>query len=376
MHEHREIADSSQGILDEFDRNRKRYDLFAAKMEGLIRDLLSAIGVHVHSVSRRVKERESLGRKLLRGNGKYTRLGDVTDIAGIRIVAYFAADVDRIAECIEREFAVDRRNSPDRRAASDPDRFGYGSLHQVVGLSLARLKLAEYRAYTGLKIEVQTRSILQHAWAEIEHDLGYKTSNAVPQVIRRRFSRLAGLLELADEEFQSIRNELLKYEQQVQQDIHVNPGILRVDKDSLAALIQQSEPLRLIDQAAVLPHAGVVEPPEHRFIERLIACLKYFRIETIGDLQKALAVHHEEIIAFHSHLIQRRKYDLIKGVNLPGGFGLLLLCFYLAARRGRIEDVEAFLDSAFPGASVPRDYQARMILESYNEAIQTLRAGR
>lgn len=47
---------------------------------------------------------------------------------------------------------------------------------------------------------------MQHAWAEIEHDIQYKASYAVPLEIRRRFSTLAGLLEIADREFQAIQD--------------------------------------------------------------------------------------------------------------------------------------------------------------------------
>ena len=58
-----------------------------------------------------------------------------------------------------------------------------------------------------LVAEVQVRTILQHAWAEIEHDIQYKSTIAIPNTIRRRFMALAGLLEIADREFQAIQNE-------------------------------------------------------------------------------------------------------------------------------------------------------------------------
>jgi hypothetical protein len=61
--------------------------------------------------------------------------------------------------------------------------------------------LVEYSTHTGVQFEVQIRSTLQHAWAEIEHDRGYKSEVEVARAVRRRFSRLAGLLELADYEF-------------------------------------------------------------------------------------------------------------------------------------------------------------------------------
>ena len=98
----------------------------------------------------------------------------MTDITGVRVITYFADQVDEIAKVMEGEFNIDIKNSIDKRDILDPDRFGYLSLHYViVSLSSARCALAEYRSFSELKAEVQVRSILQHAWAEIEHDLGY-----------------------------------------------------------------------------------------------------------------------------------------------------------------------------------------------------------
>ncbi|TMR94372.1 GTP pyrophosphokinase [Nonomuraea basaltis] len=112
----------------------------------------------------------------------------------------------------------------DKRKALDPDRFGYLSLHYVASLDTRRAELAEYKRFANNGFEIQIRSILQHAWAEIEHDLGYKSRLGVPSTTRRRFSRLAGLLELADAEFVSIRDELRLYEKRVESDLANQPG--------------------------------------------------------------------------------------------------------------------------------------------------------
>lgn len=69
------------------------------------------------------------------------------------------------------------------------------------------------------RLEIQIRTALQHAWAEVEHDLGYKAQDAVPELIRRRFNRIASLLEIADQEFVSIRRELLHYQAAVRAEL-------------------------------------------------------------------------------------------------------------------------------------------------------------
>jgi hypothetical protein len=88
------------------------------------------------------------------------------------------------------------------------ERFGYQSVHYLVRLGDNRTTLREYRRFRGLIGEVQVRTILQHAWAEIEHDIEYKAAEALPPLLKRRFMIMAGMLEVADNSFQEIQNEV------------------------------------------------------------------------------------------------------------------------------------------------------------------------
>lgn len=85
------------------------------------------------------------------------------------------------------------------------ERFGYQSIHYLVQLTAGRARLPEYSAFSDAIAEIQVRTILQHAWAEIEHDIQYKSVSVIPQETHRRFTSLAGLLEIADREFQAIQ---------------------------------------------------------------------------------------------------------------------------------------------------------------------------
>ncbi|WP_242785636.1 GTP pyrophosphokinase [Bacillus cereus] len=128
-----------------------------------------------------------MAAKVEKGGNKYSTLNDITDISGIRVITYFSDDVDKVASMIQNEFEIDETNSVDKRTLLDPDRFGYLSLHYVIKLNTLRTSLVEYQRFKDLKAEVQIRSILQHAWAEIEHDLGYKSKNSIPRVVKRDF---------------------------------------------------------------------------------------------------------------------------------------------------------------------------------------------
>ena len=208
--------DTTEKIMEEYVQKRDDYSESCIETERLIKKLLKANDIVVSSITSRVKEDSKLHEKLTRAGKKgYSNLNEVTDIAGVRIVTYFSDDVDKVAKIIWDEFDVDPENSVDKRVLMEPDRFGYISLHCITNFSQDRLILTEYGHILDCKVEIQIRSILQHAWAENEHDTGYKTKESVPRELRRSFSRLAGLLEIADSEFVQIRKSLQNYEKKV-----------------------------------------------------------------------------------------------------------------------------------------------------------------
>lgn len=241
-------------LISSFEAERDKYNSFSETLGALIARLLAADGIELHSVGHRCKTVNSFKGKVDKKN-TYENLEEVTDLAGVRLITHYEDDVDRVAKVIESEFEVDRDNSIDKRMALDPDRFGYLSLHYVVSLRADRAALKEYTAFLGLKAEVQIRSILQHTWAEIEHDTGYKSDVEVPKHIRRRFSRLAGLLELADQEFIGIREALKDYSIDVAAKVETSielresePEVF-IDKVSLAKFYEVDP---LVDRKSVV----------------------------------------------------------------------------------------------------------------------------
>jgi ppGpp synthetase/RelA/SpoT-type nucleotidyltranferase len=222
-------TDQTDAILAEYDARYGQNDDLRKVCERLLFQLLDNAGYRVHSITSRVKKKDSLRRKLLRPGKDYKMLADVTDVVGIRITTYFEDEVDRVGDLIQKEFEVDKLRLVDKRLSLDADRFGYLSLHYVCCLCKERLRLAEYRPYHDMPCEILIRSVLQHAWAEIEHDLGYKAAAGVPTPIRRRFSRLAGLLEIADREFAEIRDVLAQYSSGIKEQIAVSPSTVGID---------------------------------------------------------------------------------------------------------------------------------------------------
>lgn len=296
-----------ENIVADFDKNHSRYLQFTDKIEQLLKQLLLIEDIHYHSISGRVKERSSLEKKLRKGRGKYANLGDVTDLTGIRIITYFSGDVDAIARVIEGEFEVDWSNSIDKRAVIEEDRFGYLSLHYVVSLSSSRTQLIENKYLKGLKAEIQIRSILQHAWAEIEHDLGYKSQEKIPREIRRSFSRVAGLLETADLEFMHIRKRLGKLEEELILQMEKNPSSVQITKTSLRLAMEHVSGFQTMNKCFFGHESSSID------IENLDGYktkLNYLSIQSIDVLLQLTNKYKDKICMLHKMMKEEGKHWL------------------------------------------------------------------
>ena len=218
------------------------------KVERLVRDLINTTGLTVLDVVHRVKGQQSATKKVNANPDKYGSFGDLHDMLGLRVITYLASDVDTVVGVLRANFDVDGDRSLDKQAALDPDRFGYLSNHLVATTSPARAALAEWAPYRGIYFEIQIRSVLQHAWAEIEHDLGYKSTTGIPMHLRRKFARLAGLLELADSEFDAVSREVADHVRRVE-SVVADGGNLAIDRDSIRALVTSEGPVARADRA-------------------------------------------------------------------------------------------------------------------------------
>jgi ppGpp synthetase/RelA/SpoT-type nucleotidyltranferase len=204
------------------------YEDFARSVADVLEKCLEEKHIKPQSISHRAKKPDEFERKASRPipgseTAKYSDpLAEITDKAGVRVITYFLRNVDEVAEIISDDFEVIERTV---KASDEPDRFGYTSLHFLVKYTNSRTRLAEYRRFKGLVGEIQVRTVLQHAWAEIEHDIRYKSPYLLPEAVSRRFGSLAGLIEIADREFQAIEAE----DRAIREDARRNVSAGRLD---------------------------------------------------------------------------------------------------------------------------------------------------
>ncbi|MBB4804994.1 ppGpp synthetase/RelA/SpoT-type nucleotidyltransferase [Chryseobacterium defluvii] len=318
-------------LCKEYEKNISKYSDFKDKAELLIKELLIQNKLSFHKIESRIKNVDRLDEKIQRKNNKYSNLDEITDLIGIRIITYYEDEVDHIAQMIEKEFIKDEKNSIDKRVL-ETDKFGYRSLHYVVELSLQRKKLTEYSRFLDLKIEIQIRSILQHAWAEIEHDIGYKGEFDIPDKFKRNFYRVAALLETADIEFINIKNGLEKYEKELKQNfINKKTGDVDINLTSLRAYAKNSEIVKSLDnEIAKSTNKKLLK--SFYIISNDVQRLKFLNIRNIKELDTLLISYQNKIVAFAKHWIDKDEEG-----EFHRGISLFYLCYVLIGEKNELK---------------------------------------
>ena len=199
--------------IEEYQKIRPIYEQYAYVIRNILVEAFKAKSIKIHSIEARAKTVESFGNKAAKPSSidpnrpQYpTSLTDITDLAGVRVIVFFPNTLDLVDSVIKTQFEV-KEKSDKALLLIEEQKFGYASIHYLICLKENRTKLDEYSRFKDLIGEIQVRTILQHAWAEIEHDIQYKAVETLPNNIRRRFMSLAGMLEIADREFQAIQDE-------------------------------------------------------------------------------------------------------------------------------------------------------------------------
>lgn len=293
-------------LLQEFQNRQNRY----IQLDGIISERLSDMIERKHyfvmEVAHRVKTVDSLRGKLNAKQGKYKDILDITDLCGVRIICYFSDEVDKIADSIREIFLVDEENSIDKREMMQATQFGYLSLHYICSL---RPEDGYEKELTEIRFEIQIRTVLQHAWAEIEHDLGYKSEFGVPRPIRRDFSRVASLLEVADEQFVNLRENTKHYVIDTREKIREGTaGDLTLDHISLAEYIAGNlEFNEQLDRLSKEMKIEIIPADVSRYLKRL----DWLGVRTIGDLTRAFRECEEIVHYLILQKVEQLELDII-----------------------------------------------------------------
>ena len=224
--------------------NYENYQKATTCLISLIGSIIKNTNITVHAVTGRTKTIQSY---LDKSKSYSDPENEIQDYIGIRIITYVNSDVDLVCQLIEKEFKIDKKNSSNKKEKLGIDKLGYLSIHYIASCKANRLSLPEYSYMKNMCFEIQVRTLLQHTWAEIEHDRNYKFSGVLPSEIKRRFNLMSGVLEFVDNEFNSIAFEIDKYKKNVQNDISLNSFDIEINTTSITEFIGKKYPYLVED---------------------------------------------------------------------------------------------------------------------------------
>ena len=304
-------------LLNAYNAHLPQLEQLAEQVSSMLLKALREQNIQLNTFERRVKTEDSLTGTLEKKGYKYKTIYDITDLVGIRAVTYYTDDVDKVAAIAKQIFDIDWKNSVDKRK-HQLDSFGYLSLHYICYLKEGSLR--------DIPFEIQMRTALQHVWSAIEHDIGYKGAVKLPPEFVRQFSRLAGMLEMADDEFSRLRTAMSEYRRQVHSLVKSGQfSEVSLSTESFRQFLELRPFDRLNQRIAAVNQAEIFPAPMMNFLP----ILETFRFKDLGDVQQFIDENSED--AYQLALSQLAVTDLD---ILSESIGLQNLCLVYALKQG------------------------------------------
>ncbi|MFE3103689.1 GTP pyrophosphokinase family protein [Nocardia tengchongensis] len=266
----------------EYDTRQSQYADLRSEVDFALGRALAPLKIHNYSV--RIKTRVSFVEKIDRK--RYTDpFSQMPDVVGGRIVCLFLGDLELVDGILHDIFDV--KNSEDKTATSPPDTFSYRSVHYECMIKSDH-KGPHYDSIKNLVFEIQVRTILQDAWAVVEHTLAYKGPTSIPAELRRDFSALVGLFHVADKTFQQLKNDIGESENRAASEIDAG-RIDQAESSGIAIAIDRST-LKGLLRHMYSERAEAGDSDYSEFVEEL----SKFDITSIGQLRILLEAGRAE----------------------------------------------------------------------------------
>lgn len=340
-------------ILEEYREQRIVFEKLLRVVKRILRDSLKENKIYINAIEGRVKAEDSLAGKLERKSGKYNSLSDLTDILGVRVITFYNDEVDKVAALVGRLFEIDWDNSIDKRKMYEIDSFGYNSLHFICRLPKEKYFDPDYPQMNEVRFEVQMRTALQHVWAVLDHDTGYKSGFEVPKEYLRNLNRLAGMLELIDEQFCLIRSGINDYRRHVQS--LVSSGCfdeVELNGDSFGNYLELRPFDSLNKRIASINQAEINETSLSRFLPVFVS----FGFTTLGDIDKMIKVNTEDAYQLAAFQLANTDLDIINS-----SLGVIALCsVHVLKQGGGVLELTRFLEN-LNGESASNKHRAEGI---------------
>jgi ppGpp synthetase/RelA/SpoT-type nucleotidyltranferase len=167
----------------------------------------------------RVKETDSFLEKAIVRKRKTDPLSEITDQVGVRFVVLLLEDIDRIGGIVEAgPWQAQKDRDFQQERLEKADYFAYQSDHFVIR-TRSTFEFEGISIPAQLPCEIQVRTILQHAYAEMAHSSSYKPPVKLPEAdqkhINRSLAKGSALIETTDDVFREIKKRLRDYNESV-----------------------------------------------------------------------------------------------------------------------------------------------------------------
>ena len=340
-------------ILEEYREQHVVFEKLLRVVKRILRESIEENKIYINAIEGRVKAEDSLAGKLERKSGKYNSLSDLTDILGVRIITFYSDEVDKVAALVGRLFEIDWDNSIDKRKMHEMDSFGYNSLHFICRLPKEKYFDPDYPQMNEVRFEVQMRTALQHVWAVLDHDTGYKSGFEVPKEYLRNLNRLAGMLELVDEQFCVIRTGINDYRRQVQSLVSSGSfDEVELNGDSFGNYLELRPFDMLNRRIASINQAEIHETSLTRFLSVFAS----FGFKTLGDIDRLIKRNTEDAYQLAVFQLANTDLDIINS-----SLGVISLCaVHVLKQGGGVLELTRFLET-LNGVSASNKHRAEGI---------------
>src|SRR6266496_2354963 len=188
----------AEEIKKEFERRQRYFLALEEEAKFILEGSLKKNKIKIHSMPSRIKDCVSFLDKAKRKESTKP-FDDIRDIVGLRVVCLFLSDIPRVGQVIRDAFDV--LSEDDKIEGAEVTSFGYMSFHFVAEMK-KQYTGPRYDSIAGMPFEIQVRTVLMDAWANVSHYLAYKSDTDVPKNLQRDFYALSGLFYIADSHFE------------------------------------------------------------------------------------------------------------------------------------------------------------------------------
>jgi len=271
-------------LVEEFKEKRPLYDEFCKGMVRLLEAFLEQADVRYQTVTYRVKESDSLAKKLTQNlnMSHISALNEIYDLSGCRIIFYLESERDKFASFLADQLGEENTQTISRQSDDD-----YNAIHIIANLGQDRISLPEYSKFDSLKCEIQLTTVLDHGWTELNHKIVYKPERKLQDFDRARFEKLGAMMrKIMKDEIKKAKDGLEFVNKSHE---HLLQGKLVFDPTFFTELKALKTVDELIENLSLLSQM-IADFPDNNFLQsfNLIEIIEYSIKKGNSDLKQSL----------------------------------------------------------------------------------------